>query len=243
MSSEPELHPEAVAVRERYARRTANELYSALRPEVVRSTQEWQRELLRVLAAHCRHSGADLQQLRLLDVGCGFGGHLLDFLRIGFAPGNLTGLELLPERAAAARQRLPSAVRVHQGDASMAGVDEASQDIVFQSVVFSSLLDDSFQSALARQMWGWLRPGGWVLWYDFVYGNPKNPDVRGMPLKRVRALFPGGRVKYRRVTLAPPISRAVCRIHPSLYGVFNALPWLRSHAFAWVQKPSAAQSR
>jgi 2-polyprenyl-3-methyl-5-hydroxy-6-metoxy-1,4-benzoquinol methylase len=82
MSSEPELHPEAVAVRERYARRTANELYSALRPEVVRSTQEWQRELLRVLAAHCRHSGADLQQLRLLDVGCGFGGHLLDFLRI-----------------------------------------------------------------------------------------------------------------------------------------------------------------
>jgi hypothetical protein len=125
----------------------------------------------------------------------------------------------------------------------MAGVDEASQDIVFQSVVFSSLLDDSFQSALARQMWGWLRPGGWVLWYDFVYGNPKNPDVRGMPLKRVRALFPGGRLGYRRVTLAPPISRAVCRIHPSLYGVFNALPWLRSHAFAWVQKPSSAQAR
>lgn len=240
MTTEFNPHPELAAVTQRYARRSSNDLYGALRPEVVRSTQEWQRELLRVLASECRYGAADLSDLRLVDVGCGYGGHLLDFLRVGFAPENLTGIELLAERAAGARKRLPLALSLHQGDASSAPVGDASQDIVFQSVVFSSLLDDAFQQALANKMWAWLRPGGWILWYDFVYGNPRNPDVRGVPVSRVRALFPDGRVRSRRVTLAPPISRRVCRIHPALYGAFNAWPWLRSHVFVWIQKPTAS---
>jgi hypothetical protein len=134
-------------------------------------------------------------------------------------------------------------VRLSQGDASTADLDPASQDIVFQSVVFSSLLDDGFQRRLAQRMWSWLRPGGWVLWYDFVYDNPTNPDVRAVPVAQVRRLFPSGRLGWRRVTLAPPISRRVCRLHPALYGVFNALPWLRSHALVWIQKPGAAPVR
>ncbi len=237
MTVEIEPHPEVTAVAQRYARRTSNDLYGALRPEVVRSTQEWQRKLLHVLATVCRYSSADLAELRLVDVGCGYGTQLLDFLRVGFAPENLTGIELLPDRAAAARKRLPPAVLLHQGDASDAGLADASQDIVFQSVVFSSLLDDAFQLALANRMWAWLRPGGWILWYDFIYSNPRNPDVRGVPVSRVRELFPDGRPGSHRVTLAPPISRRVCRIHPSLYGAFNVWPWLRSHALVWVQKP------
>jgi len=105
--------------------------------------------------------------------------------------------------------------------------------------VFSSLLDDRFQQALADRMWSWLRPGGGVLWYDFVVGNPSNPDVRGVPVRRLKALFPLGRFTIRRVTLAPPIARAVCRVHPSLYHVFNALPLLRTHVLAWIEKPGS----
>jgi len=239
MSANPEPHPEVAAVTERYARRGVNSVYAALRPEVVRSTHEWQRALLHVLSTVCRYSDADLRGLRLLDVGCGFGTHLLDFLRVGFAPEHLTGIELLSERAEAARRRLPSTVRVLQCDASAADVEPGSQHIVFQSVVFSSLLDDGFQQALAQRMWDWLRPGGWVLWYDFIYDNPANRDVRGVPVARVRTLFPTARLDWRRVTLAPPISRAVCRLHPALYGAFNTLPWLRSHALVWMQKPGS----
>src|SRR5262249_36959963 len=154
---------------------------------------------------------------KLVDVGCGYGGHLLDFLRFGFAPPNMQGIELLPERAAFARAKLPDGLIVHQGDASSASIEPATQDIVFQSVVFSSLLDDAYQQALADRMWSWLRPGGGVLWYDFVYANPANPDVRAMPLSRVRTLFPQGRMTARRLTLAPPISRRACRIHPVAY--------------------------
>ena len=85
-------------------------------------------------------------------------------------------------------------------------------------------------------MWSWLKPGGGVLWYDFTYNNPNNPDVRGMPVRRVHELFPHGRFIVRRVTLAPPISRRVCRIHPALYAVLNALPILRTHVLCWIEK-------
>ena len=224
--------PEAVA--ERYSRRDVGDRYSILRPDVWQSVQERQRAMLRLFA---REGLTDLSALRLLEVGCGAGGNLLELLRLGFTPENLSGIELLPERFAMAREMLPTALNLIEGDALLADVAPASLDIVFVSTVFSSLLDDAFQQRLADAMWRWLKPGGAVLWYDFTLDNPRNRDVRGVPLARVRALFPQGRVKAQRVTLAPPIARWVCRLHASLYTVFNALPPLRSHVLAWVRKP------
>ena len=225
---------EADAVARRYARRAAGDRYSILRPEVWQTVQERQRAMLRLFA---REGLADLSTLRLLEVGCGGGDNLLELLRLGFAPSNLVGIELLPERFALARQALPAALRLIEGDALQAEIAPASFDIVFVSTVFSSLLDDAFQQRLADAMWRWLKPGGAVLWYDFTLNNPRNRDVRGVPLARVRALFPQGRVKAQRVTLAPPVARRVCRVHPALYTAFNALPLLRSHVLAWIGKP------
>jgi hypothetical protein len=151
-------------------------------------------------------------------------------------PEHLTAIELLPERCAQARYVLPAALTLIEGDALQADVPAASQDLVFASTVFSSLLDEAFQQRLADAMWCWLRPGGAVLWYDFTFDNPRNPDVRGVPLSRVRALFPTARVTARRVTLAPPLARTVCRLHPSLYTLLNALPLLRTHLLVWAEK-------
>ena len=61
--------------------------------------------------------------------------------------------------------------------------------------------------------------------------------MRGVPLKRVRELFPQGQLHWQRVTLAPPLARAVCRLHPGAYSVFNCIPWLRSHVLAVIEKP------
>ena len=227
-----EREPDAVA--ERYARRDAGDRYSLLRPDVWQSVQERQRAMLRLFA---RVGLPDPATLRLLEVGCGAGGNLLELLRIGFSPEHLAGIELLPERFAQARRVLPSALTLIEGDALQADVPAQSQDIVFVSTVFSSLLDDGFQQRLADAMWRWLKSGGAVLWYDFTIDNPRNADVRGVPLARVRALFPHGQMQAWRVTLAPPLARAVCRVHPALYGVFNMLPLLRTHLLAWVGKP------
>ena len=225
------------AVAQRYARRTAGDLYSPLRPEVWQGLQERQRAMLRGFAAR---GLTDLGSLRITEVGCGAGGNLLELVRLGADPGKLTGLELLPERHAAARHVLPAATTLCLGDAMQTSADfvaPASQDVVLQSTVFSSLLDDHFQQRLAERMWVWLKPGGAVLWYDFTVNNPRNLDVRGVPLRRVRELFPQGRVSASRVTLAPPLARLVCRWHPAFYTLFNSLPLLRTHALAWVHKP------
>ena len=81
-------------------------------------------------------------------------------------------------------------------------------------------------------MWRWLGPGGAVLWYDFTVDNPRNPDVRGVPLAGCARCFRRRPHQARRVTLAPPLARAVCRVHPALYALFNALPLLRTHVLA-----------
>ena len=79
--------------------------------------------------------------------------------------------------------------------------------------------------------------GGAVLWHDFVYDNPRNPDVRAVPLARVRALFPAAQVQAQRVTLAPPIGRAACRVSPALYPLLNAVALLRTHVLCTLAKP------
>ena len=225
---------EAAAVAERYARRGDAGRYSMLRPDVWQALQERQRAMLGLFAQAGLH---DLSGLRLLEVGCGAGGNLLELLRLGFASDKLSGIELLPERLALARAVLPEALVLRGGDALDAPVAVQSLDIVFASTVFSSLLDDAYQQRLAEAMWAWLKPGGAVLWYDFTVNNPRNPDVRGVPLPRVRELFPQGRLRHRRVTLAPPLARAVTRLHPALYTAFSSLPWLRTHVLAWIDKP------
>jgi SAM-dependent methyltransferase len=229
MSDEPE------AVAQRYAKRVDDGRYSLLRPEVWHTVQERQRAMLRVFAGL---GWADFSQRRLLEVGCGGGGNLLEALRLGFRPDHLTGIELLPERCAQARAVLPATLRVIEGDAVATTLPAQSFDVVQAYTVFSSLLDAGFQARLAAAMWAWVKPGGGVLWYDFTVNNPRNADVRGVPLRRVRQLFPQGMLQCRRVTLAPPLARVVCRWHPAMYPVFNSLPGLRTHQLVWISKSS-----
>lgn len=231
------MKDEVKAVAERYERRKSaidTARYSMLRPDVWSRMQERQRAMLGLFD---RLGWSDLSSRRVLEVGCGGGDNLLELLRLGFAPSNLAGIELLPDRFAHAMQTLPAGVVLMQGDASLVKLSDESEDIVLQSTVFSSLLDAPFQWRLAQTMWRWVRPGGGVLWYDFTIDNPANPDVRGVPVSRICELFPEGRVQYQRVTLAPPIARRVCALHAALYPVFNAIPLLRTHVLAWIEKP------
>jgi SAM-dependent methyltransferase len=225
---------EAQEVRERYARRVAQDpRYSLLNPAALLAVQERQRAMLRLFK---RLGWNDLSMRTCLEVGCGTGSNLLELIWMGFAPEHLAGIELLPDRHGAARDRLPGAVQLTLGDATQCAIAPKSVDMVMQATVFSSLLDDAFQQRLADVMWRAAKPGGGVLWYDFTVDNPRNPDVRGVVMSRVRQLFPQGRIEARRVTLAPPIARIVTRWHPSFYTLLNTVPLLRTHVLCWIGK-------
>jgi SAM-dependent methyltransferase len=222
---------EVEAIRERYARRKL--FYDPLNADRYMTYQEYRRALI----AWIRWSGlAPVQDKRLLEIGCGSGDNLLLLLTLGFQPEHLVGNELLEERAARARRLLPAGIPILVGDAAELELPEKSFDVVFQSTVFTSILDRGFQDQLASHMWSLVKPGGGVLWYDFVFDNPRNPDVKGVSVKRIRELFPEGEIKVWKVTLAPPISRMVTKVDPNLYPLFDLLPFLRSHVLCWIKR-------
>lgn len=200
--------------------------------------QAQQERLRAMVALWRRHGWRGLAGRSMLEVGCGSGGNLLDLLRLGADAGRLCGIELLPERVAAARACLPATVRIEPGDAAQSAVEPASQDAVLAFTVLSSVLDEAQQHRLAAAMWAWVRPGGGVLCYDFAVDNPLNPDVRRVTVTRVRQLFPQARLHVRRVTLAPPLARALAKLHPATVAPANALlPFLRTHRLVWATKP------
>lgn len=229
-------HDEPAAVAARYAQRVDDGRYDPLKTDVLLARQERERAIAALLR---RHAPRPLRALDVLEVGCGHGDNLLELMRLGADPARLVGNELLPDRAAAARRRLPAALRLVEGDALAAPLPDAAFDVVLQSTVFTSLLDDAFQQRLAARMWQWVRPGGGVLWYDFAFDNPRNTHVRGVPVARIRALFPQADIDVRRVTLAPPLGRRAAALHPVLWRTLNLLPWLRTHRLAWIAKPAS----
>jgi ubiquinone/menaquinone biosynthesis C-methylase UbiE len=204
-----------------------------LGPAVSHTLRERHQAILHLLKQVVRH---DLKHLRLLEVGCGSGIHLLEFLRMGFAPQHLAGVEMRPERLALAQRVLPPTIKLHGGDACFMDIAPHSMDIVFQATVFSSLPDTEARIRLAETIWPWVKPGGGVLWYDRVVNDTRQPEVRGLPMRHIRRLFPQAQLESRRVTLAPPLAQTVCRISPHLYPLLNAIPQLRTHALVWIGK-------
>lgn len=233
-----QLDAEVAEIQARYARRRSDDRLrnSLLHPHRFMPNLEKQRAILQLLG---RRYGADLSQLDFLEIGCGHGNNLRLMIHWGFDPTRVVGNELLPERLQHTRARVPACCRLVAGDALKLDIAAGSKDIVMASTVFSSILDDEFRIKLASRMWTWVRPGGGVLWYDFTVNNPKNRDVRKVTSRELSQLFPAATIRARKVTLAPPLARLACRLHPSLYSGLNFFPFLRTHLVAWLSKTKA----
>ncbi len=175
------------------------------------------------------------ESLRVLEIGAGSGGNLLFFKRMGVTWTNLYANELLPERLKVLKENYPN-IKVFEGDASEINHEDHKFDIVFQSTVFTSILNFDFKKKVADKMWSLLKPGGIILWYDFMYDNPSNKDVKGIGKNEIRKLFSlSTEISFTKVTLAPPIGRRVKKLYP----IFNIFPFLRTHIIAVVKKPKA----
>ena len=167
----------------------------------------------------------------VLEVGAGQGDNVHLLRNCGFKEIVLN--ELLPDRIATARQQHPD-LQLIPGNAIQLSTEQRF-DCVFQSTVFTSIPAEDDRIALAGKMWQLLKPGGIILWYDFIYNNPFNPSVKKVSIAQTRALFPQSvKSQVRRVTLAPPLGRRVGK----LYGFFN-LPILRTHILAVFQKENS----
>lgn len=221
-------------IRAAYARRAAaglDERYSLTDPA---NRYLFQRREQALLALLRRQGVAQLAGLRILDIGCGSGEVLDGLVRYGADPLLLAGVDLLEERIERARGRNPS-VSFAVGNAAALPYRDAVFDVALQFTLMSSVLDGETRRRIAAETLRVLRPGGLLIWYDFIW-NPTNRDVRGIRLGEVRRLYPGCRLDVRRVTLAPPLLRPLARISVKLCRVVEAAPFLRSHYLIGVRK-------
>ena len=170
------------------------------------------------------------QSTTIFEIGAGQGGNIPVFHELGFSNSSIFINELLPERIELARLHHPD-VKIYEGN--ILDIELTAQfDVVFQSTVFTSVLSDNDRKAIADKMWSLVKPGGIILWYDFVYNNPSNPDVKKVDQAEACWLFSKAiKRKIVKVTLAPPIGRRVGK----LYNLFN-FPFLRSHILGVFQK-------
>ena len=203
----------------------------------------WQPASRFMVESRNRKGSAMLQQLDVfpqagdecLEVGFGNGGWLTELIGWGVSESNLHGIELNSGRANRARQILPVAdLRI--GDAVELPWENRTFQLVVASTLFTSVLDNEVRRLIADEIVRVLAPGGALLWYDFAYNNPRNPNVRGIGRAEIKELFPELQGKIRSVTLAPPLTRLIAPRCWTLASLLEAIPLLRTHLIAVLIK-------
>lgn len=129
-------------------------------------------------AANVRRTVADvdLRECEVLDIGCGIGG--ADLVLAGECGARVTGIDLeapLVARARdyAARAGLSDRIAFHVVEAGPLPFAAASFDHVFTSGVLIHMDD---KQAMLRDIARVLRPGGWLLGYDWMKGEQPYSD-------------------------------------------------------------------
>ena len=193
--------------------------------------QQLQRNILSILA---HHNLKALRDLRILELGCGRGGILLEYLAYGAQPNWLHGCDLILERVYMAHHILPH-LPVICADGQHLPYASASFDLALQYTVFTSILDMQTKRNLAQEMLRVLKPGGLILWYDF-WLNPSNPQTRGIRPAEIRSLFAGCRFTFKRITLAPPVARRLVPFSWLLCAFLEKLKIFNTHYLVGIQK-------
>jgi SAM-dependent methyltransferase len=192
-----------------------------------------ERELLTFLQ---RYGFESLAGKKILEIGCGTGHWLREFVKWGARPGDVTGVDLLFDRVVEARQLCPSSANVQCGSAAELAFRPATFDLVFQLTVFTSVLNPGMKREIAAEMLRVLKPHGLIIWYDYHVNNPWNSDVRGVTKKEIRKLFPGCSIDLKRITLAPPVARWIAPRSWLLASILETIPFLCTHYLGVIQK-------
>jgi 2-polyprenyl-3-methyl-5-hydroxy-6-metoxy-1,4-benzoquinol methylase len=101
---------EEARIRTAYAKRKGDARYSWFNAGHLFEMQERERW---VLASLKRQGISSLTTKNILEIGCGTGYWLREFIKWGAQPANLNGVDLLPDLVTKARQSCPASVRIY----------------------------------------------------------------------------------------------------------------------------------
>jgi ubiquinone/menaquinone biosynthesis C-methylase UbiE len=190
---------------------------------------------LRILLKGLKNIGINsIGDNRILEIGCGNGGVLLEFQTIGTSQKQLFGIDLLFDRLYEAHNKLHSA-GISCANGQYLPFRNKSFDLVIQYTAFSSVLDYKIKEQMAHEMLRVLRPEGAIIWYDF-WLNPTNSQTKGIRPDEIKHLFSNCSFKFNKITLAPPIARRIIPISWALGMFLESIKILNSHYLVMIKK-------
>ena len=78
--------------------------------------------------------------------------------------------------------------------------------------------------------------GGIILWYDFRFDNPWNPDVKGIEKKEIKELFGDCDYNFNLTTLLPPLTRRLVPLSLLACELLAKIPFLKTHYLVVIKK-------
>jgi SAM-dependent methyltransferase len=177
-----------------------------------------------------------------LEIGFGKLGWLGELLNWGVRQTDIHGIDLDSDRVALARDIL-SASDLRVGDATSLPWPDNSFQLVIISTVLSSVLDSEVRRLIASEAARVIAPCGALLFYDFAYNNPGNPNVRKVGRGEIRQLFPTLRGEVCSLTLAPPIARFIAPRSWPLAVLLETVPIFRTHLLGILTKSKERNNR
>ena len=206
-------------------------LYSLFNQAQLFTIQQRQRAVLKSMRCNGFYP---LGEKRILELGCGSGGVLLETIGFGGTARNLHDAELIFDRAQMAHHTL-SSLTLTCADGQNLPYSTASFDLSMQFTVLSSILGDEVKVNVAREMLRVTRLGGMILWYDF-WLNPTNPQTRGIRPAEIRHLFPNCTYEFHKITLAPPLARCIVPVSWMLALLLEKIKIVNSHYLVAIRK-------
>ena len=183
-------------------------------------------ERVGVLKALVRSDGVDVATVRVLDVGCGSGGSMADWLGLGVPSHRVMGVDMLLGRMTVGTS---DAMRMMvNASGAFLPFRDATFGVVSLFTVLSSILEDALLRRVAAEVQRVLSPRGRIYCYDMRYPNPLNPDVRRLSLAHLKELFPRGRFETRTLTVVPQLVRRL-RLSGPAYERCSSVRMLHSH--------------
>ena len=165
---------------------------------------------------------------KILDVGGGNGSGIIRYLQAGFSPDGLCMVDILEDRVAEARSKLPAGCNVQCGDASNLGIFKDSYfDVVTSSTMFIQLTDEKLAREIGREMIRVLADNGRLMIFDWRYDFWRS-EYEAVNPQRLARIF-GANIQIQTVTkgqLLPPLGRFLSKYCPSLYFLCQKVPYL-----------------
>lgn len=193
--------------------------------------QQRQRAVLKEIKALGK---GNLSDLSILEVGCGKGGVLLEFLNYGASPKSLFGSDLILSRMEETKRNL-SSLQFFCADGQSLPFEDKSFDLLLQFTVFSSILDSQVKHNIANEMMRVIKDDGAIIWYDF-WINPQNPETKGISTKEAKQLFPNTIQRINKITLAPPIVRKLINLSWVFCWCLEKIQIFNTHYLIMIQK-------